>query len=236
MQRILLLLFPLLFLSCDQLQQIGESAMSAPTKAEINAALKQALEIGTKNAVMQTGVVNGFYNNAKIRIPFPPEADEVEDKIRDIGLDAQADKFIETLNRGAEEAASRATPIFIDAITKMTFQDVYDIWRGDDDAATEYLRRATQAELRREFRPVIQNALQKVDITKYWNPIITTYNRIPFVEQLNPDLDAYVLDRTLDGLFTVLAQEEEKIRENPSARVTDLLKKVFGYKGPVVES
>ncbi|HCQ17292.1 MAG TPA: DUF4197 domain-containing protein, partial [Cryomorphaceae bacterium] len=172
------------------------------------------------------------YGNSLIRIPFPPEAAKVEQTVRDLGLDKQVDQFVETLNHGAEEAAEKATPIFVDAIRQMTLQDVYDIWQGEKDAATRYLQQNTQARLISEFRPVIKQALDEVEITRYWNPIITTYNKLPLTNKLNPNLDEYVLDRTLSGLFTVLAQEEEKIREDPAARVTALLKKVFGYQGP----
>ncbi len=231
------LILCLFLLSCDQLKQITERAGNStlpPTKEEITAGIREALTVGIKNAVFQTAQENGYYNNSLIRIPFPPEAKKVKDAALDLGLDQQVDQFVETLNHGAEEAAKKASPIFINAIKEMTIQDVYDIWRGDKDAATRYLQQKTQSKLESEFRPVIKEALDEVDITRYWNPIITTYNKLPFTDDLNPNLDEYVLSEGLQGLFTILAFEEEKIRENPAARVTDLLKKVFGYQGPVL--
>jgi hypothetical protein len=225
-----------MLLSCDQLQEIVESAgqiatNTAPTESEVNNGIKEALTVGITNAVFQTSKEDGFLNNSLIKIPFPPEAAKVEKAVRNIGLGNKVDQFVETLNHGAEKAAAKATPIFTNAIKQMTIEDVYNVWRGDKDAATQYLKQATQSNLQNAFRPVIQNALDQVEITKYWNPVINTYNQIPLVQKMNPDLDDYVLQETLDGLFIVLAQEEEKIRENPMARVSDLLRKVFGYQG-----
>ena len=143
----------------------------------------------------------------------------------------QVDKFELTLNRAAEEAAKEAAPIFIDAVKNMSISDGFAILKGDSTAATEYLREKTSAQLKVKFKPVIHNAIEKVEVTKYWNPIITTYNKIPFVEKMNPDLEEYVTQKAMDGLFLMLAQEEAKIRKDPAARVTDLLKRVFGNQG-----
>lgn len=232
MKRILpLLLVIAITSSCDELAGLVSTtpASGPPTSSEIAAGLKEALIIGAQNSVMQTSAENGFYGNPLIKIPFPPEAAKVAEKAREFGFDKQVDQFVETMNHGAEQAAAKATPIFVDAIKAMTFQDVYGIWKGEDDAATQYLRENTLDELKSEFRPVIKDALEQVEVTKYWNPLINTYNQIPFVTKLNPDLEEYVLDETLNGLFTTLAKEEAEIREDPAARVTDLLKRVFGY-------
>ena len=129
-----------ILLSCDQLQQIAKetgSIYAPPTRQEISDGIREALTVGIKNAVFQTAQENGFYNNPSIKIPFPPEATKVEQTVRDLGLGGQVDKFVETLNHGAEEAAEKATPIFVDAIKQMTIQDVYDIWKGEKDAATQ---------------------------------------------------------------------------------------------------
>lgn len=221
--------------SCDTLLQIANEAQNVtlgePTESEIADAIREALIVGSKNTVSQTSSTNGFYNNSLIKIPFPPEAKKVEETARSLGLGNQVDNFVKTLNRGAEEAAKKATPIFVDAIKGMSLRDVYGIWKGNDDAATQYLRSTTEAQLRTQFSPVIKDALTKVELTKYWNPVISAYNKIPFVENINPDLDQYVLDQTLNGLFKVIAQEEEKIREDPAARVTAILQRVFGYQG-----
>jgi hypothetical protein len=153
----------------------------------------------------------------------------VAEKARQFGFDKQVDQFVETMNHGAEQAAAKATPIFVKAVKSMTFNDVYEIWRGEEDAATQYLKETTMGELKAEFRPVIREALEQVEVTKYWSPLIDTYNQIPFVTKMNPDLESYVLEETLEGLFYTLAQEEARIREDPAARVTDLLRRVFGY-------
>jgi hypothetical protein len=233
MKRTLSFLLIVFFASgCDELAGLVSTtpASGPPTSSEIAAGLKEALIIGAQNSVMQTSAENGFYGNPLIKIPFPPEAAKVAEKARDFGFDKQVDQFVETMNHGAEQAAAKATPIFVDAIKGMTFQDVYGIWHGEDDAATQYLRENTMSQLKTEFRPVIKDALNQVEVTKYWNPLINTYNQIPFVTKLNPDLDEYVLEETLNGLFTTLAKEEAQIREDPAARVTDLLRRVFGYQ------
>ncbi len=231
--RTLILISTLFILtSCDELGAVLESPggiSRPPTEAEIARGIREALIVGAKNTVAQTSQTNGFLNNSLIKIPFPPEAQQVEQTARDLGLDSQVDKFVETMNHGAEEASAKATTIFVNAIQQMTLQDVYDIWRGDDDAATQFLKRTTEQELKNEFRPVIKNALDKVELTRYWNPIIENYNKIPFVQKVNPNLDEYVLSETLDGLFLVIAQEEAKIRQDPQARVTEILRRVFGY-------
>lgn len=231
--RVLFLLFPLLMLtSCDQLGAVLESAGTStgpPTEAEIAEGIREALIVGAKNTIAQTSQTNGFLNNPLIKIPFPPEAQKVEETARNLGLNQQVDQFIETMNHGAEEATEKATPIFVNAIRQMTLRDVYDIWRGPNDAATQYLKRTTEVQLKSEFRPVIENALDKVDLTRYWTPLADNYNKLPLVQKVNPDLNEYVLDETLEGLFVVIALEEARIRENPQARVSEILRKVFGY-------
>jgi len=203
---------------------------SGLTNAEVIEGLKEALSIGAKNAAGKASKLNGFYKNPRIKIPFPPEANKVKQTAEALGMKKQVDKFVETLNRAAEEAAKKAAPIFLDAITGMTIQDGFEILNGPDDAATQYLKKKTTAPLKKEFKPVVSKAIQKVQVTKYWNPIATSYNQVPFVKKVNPDLDEYVTDRALSGLFKLIADEEKKIRKDPAARVTELLRKVFGSK------
>ncbi len=198
------------------------------SNSEIIAGLKEALEIGSKNAAGSTSKLDGFYRNSLIKIPFPPEAVEMEKKLRAIGMGKQVDEFVMTLNRAAEEASKQAAPVFIDAIKGMSITDGLGILRGSDTAATGFLRQRTAANLHIKFKPVIHAATQKVNVTKYWSPLMNTYNAIPFVKKMNPDLDEYITQRGLNGLFKVVAQEETKIRKDPAARVTALLKKVFG--------
>lgn len=229
-------LFPFLFIliissSCDALMQIAQDGqgMSEPSESEIGAGIKEALRVGISNAINRSSQENGFYGNPLIRIPFPPEAERAASTLRDLGMGKVVDDFIETLNHGAEKASAKASPIFAEAITSMSLKDVYGIWRGEQDAATQYLKLKTNDQLKAAFRPVIEQSLKEVEITKYWGPIANNYNRIPFVTPVNPDLSDYVMQATLDGLFTLLAQEEAKIREEPAARVSALLKRVFGW-------
>ena len=197
------------------------------TSEEVGAGLKEALVKGIGNGAAEASKIDGYYKNPKIKIPFPPDVQRVEDKLRQIGLGKEVDKFVMTLNRGAEDAAKEAKPIFVAAIKSLTFKDVWGILRGDKDAATQYLIRTTSTQLKSKFQPVIKSSLEKVNATKYYSDIINTYNKIPMVQKVNPDLNEYATDRAIEGLFYLVAQEELKIRENPIARTTALLKKVF---------
>src|SRR5688572_27623248 len=197
------------------------------TTAEVGEGLKEALIKGISNGSDIASKVDGYFKNPEIKIPFPPEVKKVEDKLRQLGLNNEVDRFILTLNRGAEEAAKEAKPIFITAIKSMTIQDAWGILRGEPDAATQYLKRTTSQQLREKFKPVIQNALNKVNATKYYSDIVNTYNQIPFVQDVNPDLNEYATEKAMDGLFLMIAKEEKNIRENPGARTTESLKRVF---------
>lgn len=198
------------------------------SNSEIISGLKQALEIGSKNAGSQLSSLNGYFGNQVIKILMPPEAQKVEKTLRSIGMGAEVDKAIEAMNRAAEDAATKAAPIFIDAIKQMSIQDGLGILNGGNGAATNYLKGNTTPQLTAAFKPVIDNSLKKVDATKYWSKVFTIYNKLPTTrDKINPDLTGYVTERALNGLFVTVEQEENKIRTNPSARVTDLLKKVF---------
>lgn len=199
------------------------------TNSEIVAGLKQALEIGSNNAGNQLSALNGYFGNQLIKILMPPEAKKVENTLRSIGMGAEVDKAIMAMNRAAEDAATKAAPIFVDAIKSMSIQDGVGILRGGNGAATNYLKGRTTQQLTTSFRPVIENSLNKVDATKYWSKVFTIYNKLPTTtNKINPDLAGYVTERALNGLFITVEQEENKIRQNPGARVTDLLRKVFG--------
>ena len=200
------------------------------TTAEVAEGLKEALVKGISTGSDLVSVTDGYFKNPEIKIPFPPDVKKVEDAVRKIGLGSQVDKFVMTLNRGAEDAAKEAKPIFIAAIKSMTIQDAWAILRGEDNAATEYLKRTTSAQLKEKFKPVIQNSLNKVSATKYYGEIVSRYNQIPLVEKVNPNLDDYATDKAIEGLFVMIAKEEKNIRQDPVARTTDLLKRVFGYK------
>jgi hypothetical protein len=235
MKRIsIILLFLLLGCTSAQINQtLGEvnkviGGDKPVTTAEVADGLKEALVKGISNGSDIVSQVDGYFKNPQIKIPFPPDVKKVEDRLRQIGLGKEVDKFILTLNRGAEDAAKEAKPIFISAIRQMTIQDAWGILRGNDDAATQYLIRTTSAQLKEKFKPVIQNSLQKVNATKYYNDIVTRYNSIPMVQKVNPDLDDYATDKAIEGLFLMIAKEEKNIRADPAARTTELLKRVFG--------
>ncbi len=197
------------------------------TTDDVAAGLKEALTKGVTKGAQSASKTDGFFKNSKIRIPLPAEMQNVERTLRQVGLGDEVDNFILTLNRGAEEAAKKAAPIFIDAVTSMSIQDAWGILKGEEDAATAYLQRATSPKLKDEFRPVIEAALKKVNATKYYSDIVNGYNKIPGVTKLNPDLNAYATDKAIEGLFTLVAEEEANIRKNPSARTSELLRKVF---------
>ncbi len=203
----------------------GEKPLST---AEVSEGLKEALIKGISDGSDLASQLDGYFKNPEIKILFPPDVKKVEDRLRQLGLGAEVDKFVMTLNRGAEDAAKEAKPIFISAIKQMTIEDAWGILRGDPDAATQYLKRTTSAQLKEAFGPVIQNSLNKVNATKYYGDIINRYNSIPLVQKVNPDLNDYATNMAIQGLFTMIAKEEKEIRQDPAARTTELLKKVFG--------
>ena len=209
------------------LKQIPTSG--TPTTLEIGQGIKQALEIGTSAGADKLSVKDGFLGNLAVKILFPPEAQKVEKTLRSIGLNSLADNVILSINRAAEDAAKEAKPIFLSAIKQMTIADATNILLGNKDAATEYFKRVTTAQLMQKFSPVIAASLSKVGATKYWGDAAMAYNKLPLVKPVNTDLSAYVAQKAIDGMFIQVAQEELKIRDNISSRSTGLLQKVFGY-------
>lgn len=207
-----------------------EGGSVTPTTEEVAAGLKEALVKGISTGADLVSKTDGYFKNPEIKIPFPPDVKKVEERLRQIGLGNEVDKFVMTLNRGAEEAAKEAKPIFVTAIKSMTVQDAWGILRGNDDAATQYLKRTTSSALKDKFKPVIKEALNKVNATRYYGELVTRYNQLPLVQKVNPDLEDYATEKAMEGLFLMIAKEEKNIRENPLARTTELLKKVFGAK------
>lgn len=227
------------FTACEVLEEAASmvtttsTTNSTPqlTNSEVISGLKEALNVGIKNSVNLTSVTDGFLGNAAIRLPFPEDALKVKQKALDWGLSGQVDKFETTLNRAAEEATKEALPIFVDAITNMSISDGFTILNGGDGAATKFLKDQTTAKLVTAFSPKVEAAIAKVKLTEYWNPIITKYNSAMSLtggEKLNPDLNKYVTEKAIAGLFLMVEQEENKIRKDPMARVSDILQKVFG--------
>jgi len=230
-----------LFTQCDILEDIAgevvsggsgsETTVPKLTNDEVIAGLKEALTIGIQNGANLASMTDGFFKNDLIKLPFPEDAIKIKEKALELGLDSQVDKIELTLNRAAEEASKKAAPIFIDAIKNMSISDGFAILNGGDNAATNFLKEKTTSKLVTAFKPVVHNAIETVELTKYWNPVASKYNtfaKFTGKPEINPDLDAYVTDRGITGLFHMVEQEEKKIRKDPVAQVTDLLKKVFG--------
>ncbi|AWM33278.1 DUF4197 domain-containing protein [Hymenobacter nivis] len=198
------------------------------SSTEAASGLKEALIQGISKGADLASKTDGFNLNSLIRIPFPPDAQRVATTLRSIGLGSQVDKFELSLNRGAEDAAKSAKPIFLNAIKSLSFSDVWGILTGPKDAATQYLKRTTTTQLTTAFQPIMQQSLDKVDATKYYTGLTTRYNQLPLVTPVQTNLNQYATSKAIDGLFTLIAQQEADIRENPVARTTALLKKVFG--------
>jgi hypothetical protein len=248
MKRILLSL-PLLLIflvtsSCDTLNTAVQNAGNGtiynpsaggvggvPSTLEMISGLKQALEQGTSKSTSQLSAVNGFFGNAAIKLLLPPEAQKAESTLRKLGFNKLCDDVVLSLNRAAEDAAGKAAPIFVSAIKQMSIQDVTDILLGGSkDAATNYFKRVTTGQLTDQFKPVVHTSLANVGATKYYGQLATQYNKIPLVfNKINPNLDDYVTQKAIDGLFYRIAIEELNIRTNLSSRTTPLLQKVFGY-------
>jgi len=227
----------LLIFGCSTLQNIGNAVVKEATgakssggltTAEIVRGLKEALTVGTSNAVANLNRPGAYFTNNILKIKFPSEAQQVASKLRSLGMNKLVDDFEKSMNTAAEKASVKAKPIFVNAITSMSINDARGILTGGNNAATNYFKSKTKNALRTAFKPEISKALNSVNATKYWSDITSTYNKLPMVTKVNTDLAGYVTDKALDGLFYKVAQEELKIRENPSARVTDILRKVFG--------
>ncbi|MES2730484.1 MAG: DUF4197 domain-containing protein [Bacteroidota bacterium] len=189
--------------------------------------LKEALSQGASKGSDQASKLDGYLGNPQIKIPFPPEVQNVEQKLRSVGMGYKVDEFVVSLNRAAEDAASSSKPIFVKAITSMNVQDAMGILRGEKNSATQYLKRTTTPDLTAAFSPVIQTSLDKVNATKLYADLITSYNKIPLVKKVNPNLAEYATQKAIDGMFTLVEGEEANIRANPAARTSELLKKVF---------
>ncbi|MEO7444999.1 MAG: DUF4197 domain-containing protein [Ferruginibacter sp.] len=218
--------------SCDVLSTLPTSTGlpgAGISQSEAAAGIKEALGQGLGKAVVQLNYNDGFFKSAFYKIFLPPEAQKIENTLRNLGFNSLVDKAILQINRGAEDAAGFAKPIFINAIKSMTLSDAINLVRGGDTSATHFFRLKTTNQLVNAFRPVIQNSLDKVSATKYYGDMVNTYNNIPTTfNKINPDLAGYVTERATNALFDLISKEEQNIRNNFAARTTDLLKKVFG--------
>ncbi len=224
---LLAFLFAFSISSCDVLQDFQKSVLSEPSSIDIANGLKEALSIGISKGSDLLSQEDGYYASV-YKILLPEEARKVTDKLKVIpGFTNVEEEILKRLNKAAEDAAKSAKPIFVDAIKKMTFDDALNILMGEQDAATQYLHGSTYDGLYQAFQPEIVKSLDKFNALEYWEKAITTYNKIPFIDKVNPKLDDYVTNEALDGLFGMVAKEELAIRKDPAKRVSDLLKKVF---------
>jgi hypothetical protein len=216
----------------DQVKNLQDSVQNNDKKdpQKTAAGLKEALEVGTKNAVNLTGRVDGYFANQAIKILVPQKLRDAEKALRDLGQGAKVDEFVLTMNRAAEQAAPAAKNIFWDAIKQMTFQDAMKILNGNDTAATEYFREKTYQKLEESFKPPVTKAMNEAGVTRSYKELTDKIKTIPLIKVETVDIDKYVVTRALDGLFYMLGQEEKKIRKDPAARVTELLREVFGRK------
>ena len=197
------------------------------SKEEVAKGLREALVLGAEKAIQKASAKDGFYTNKAIKIPFPAEAEKMKTTLQKAGMQSQITAFEKSVNSAAELAAKEVFVIFVDAVTTMTIKDAFTILKGKNNAATSYLKKQTNAQLYAKIKPIASKAIQQVEVTKYWTPLMKSYNKIPFTKGVNPDLENYVTQKTIDGLFVLIANQEQEIRNNPAARTSALLKKVF---------
>ena len=198
------------------------------TNDEVISGLREALIIGARKSAQAASLTDGFNKNPLIFIPFPEEAQKMKERLISMGMEQKVIDFETSLNRAAEEASKEAYNIFADAVRGMSVGDGFAILNGGDTAATHYLREKTYNPLSEKFAPIVKNAIEKVQVTSYWTPLVTAYNRIPGVAKQNPDLEAYVTAKAINGLMYLISEQEAKIRKDPAAQATELLRKVFG--------
>ncbi|MGI9550608.1 MAG: DUF4197 domain-containing protein [Aurantibacter sp.] len=230
-KRMFLFVAVVQLVSCGELQQvINQLPQEGLGNAEIASGLRQALDFGIDKQVSKLTKEDGFYKNELVKILLPEELQKVDRTLRDIGLNKLADEGLKVLNRAAEDAVGEATPIFVNAVKGITFDDAKNILLGSDNAATQYLTKATQAELYSKFNPVIKTSFDKVGADAIWEELIGRYNSIPLVNKVNPDLTDYVTAEALNGVYKMIAIEEKEIRNKVSSRTTDLLRRVFAVQ------
>lgn len=216
-------------LGCINAGTLGEMLGDdgALDEATVVAGLKEALEVGTERSTASTSKLDGFYKNALIRIALPEQYDGVAKTLRNFGMGSYVDDFERSMNRAAERASGEAIDVFWSAISQMSIPDAFGILHGGETAATDYFRRTTTALLTARFQPIVTTSMEEVGVYNIYNDLVAKYNQLPIDKPEAVDLDDYVTERTIDGIFTVLEGEEKRIREDPAARTTKLLKKVF---------
>ncbi|NLP58054.1 DUF4197 domain-containing protein [Lutibacter sp. B1] len=232
MKKVIALIIVFQLSACAELQQVVSQLPTSGgiTNEQIASGLKEALNKGITNQVSTLAVQDGFYKNELVKIMLPAELQKVDNTLRNIGLSSVADEGLKLLNRAAEDAVGEAIPIFVEAIKGMTFTDAKTILLGNDDAATQYLKNTTSAQLYQKFKPIINSSFQKVGADKIWTDLITKYNNLPLTTDVNPDLTDYVTGEALKGVYTMVEVEEKGIRENVNKRTSNLLKQVFALQ------
>jgi len=230
MKKLTTILSVLILVSCAEMQQVMNQMPLTLSQQDIGNGLKEALNNGISQQVSKLTQTDGFFRNELVKILLPEELKKVDQGLRKIGLGSLADEGLKAINRTAESAVKEATPIFVDAIKNMSFNDAKNILMGSDNSATTYLETTTSQSLYSKFNPVIKSNFSKVGADKIWTDMITKYNNIPFVKKVNPDLTDYVTKQTMTGVFKMIAVEEKEIRSNVGARSSDLLKRVFAMQ------
>ena len=233
MKKLVLSLFAFSLFGCAEMQQVLDQLPQGTgvlSQAEIGSGLKEALNNGITKQVSKLTATDGFFKNEAVKILLPEELQTVDKKLRQIGMSKLADEGLKVINRAAEDAVKEATPIFVDAVKQMTFNDAKNILMGNESSATTYLQNTTSSALYAKFNHVIKNSYTKVGADKVWSQIITKYNSIPLVKKVNPDLTDYTTNKAMEGAFKMIAVEEKDIRTNLSSRSSDLLKRVFALQ------
>ncbi|WPC65314.1 DUF4197 domain-containing protein [Rhodoferax ferrireducens] len=207
---------------------VQAEGLAGISSSDASASVKEALTTGAKYAVSSLGKENGFLGNSKVKIPLPEPLNRVEGLMRTFGMARQADELIETMNHAAEAAVAQAGPILMDSIKKMSVKDAKDILTGGDDSVSQYFRRTSSDALTQKFRPIVKRATQKVQLGEKYNNIAGKAASAGLIDQKNADLDSYVTQKSLDGLFAMIAEQEKSLRSNPLGASSSLLKKVFG--------
>jgi hypothetical protein len=230
MKNMIMLIVAFVVAGCAELQQVAGQFPGVPTETEVAAGLKEALNNGISKQVSKLAVTDGFFKNEAVKIMLPAELQKVDKALRAAGLSSLADEGLKVLNRAAEDAVKEATPIFVDAVRKMTINDARNILFGEQNAATNYLQNATTTALYTKFNPIVKNSLGKVGADRVWANIIAKYNALPSTQKVNPNLVDYVTGQAMIGVFRMIAVEEQEIRSTIDARTSDLLRRVFALQ------
>lgn len=241
MKRILvIIMMAACFCGCDMLlSTTGNTTLNSMSQTELGKAVKELLQVSADNSLAKLGVTNGFYQNGEVKIPFPPALKNVEEKLKQVGFTNQVNQFTEKLNRSAEDAASGVKEIFKTAITQMTINDALGIILGNDDAATQYMRKTTTASITSKVSSVVAKSNEKIKLASYWTPLATKYNAVMAFtggSQVNTDLTQYVTEKAVEGIFKIMAKEEKVVRTKASAQTSSLLRTVFGGSGKTSSS